>query len=365
MPDKDIYEVVLIGTSPIAIMEAYFCSQEGKSVLMIDDDSKIGGAWKCLDNPYFEDVENAIHYFLPDEEGRNFLRERLGLKIIEVQNKYRVLKFPIFGYVKLKYHNHFSRFISDVVTTFSIKASAKIFFNTILRAFDKSKIESFFIAGGSPELIDKVKQLKETARLEALLNAKIIDVQINSGGVSQLLYEFEGKNRTLSFNSLIVSHGSKIVNVKVDEKNIELVQKIHPRPAIHIFFEDERDVINGEWIFYAHKLFKYVHNITKYAKPKSTKYNNLKVFVFALKHDVTYYKGLELDVFKELVEAKILTKKSKLLHYIWSDIFLPPLDDNDLEMLYIESKGRIKFLKTENFVRGIGLRHKDWEKYFN
>jgi hypothetical protein len=60
-----------------------------------------------------------------------------------------------------------------------------------------------------------------------------------------------------------------------------------------------------------------------------------------------------------------LTKKSKLIHYIWSDIFLPALDDNDLEMLSIESKGRIKFLKTENFVRGIGLRHKDWEKYFN
>ena len=365
MPEKDIYEIILIGTSPIAIMEAYFYSKEGKSVLMIDDHSEIGGAWKCLDNPYFEDVENAIHYFLPDEEGRKFLSERLGLKIIEVENKYRVFKFPLFGYFKLKYHNHFSRFISELVTTISGKASTKDFFNTILRAFDKSKIESFFIAGGSPELIEKVKQLKESAVLETQLSAKIKDIQINSSGESQLLYEFEGVNFRLNFNSLIVSHGSKIANVKVDGKIIELVQKINPRPAIHIFFEDERNEIKGEWIFYAHKLFKYVHNITKYAKPKSTKYNNLKVFVFALKHNVTYYKGLESDIFKELVEAKILTKKSKLIHHIWSDVFLPALDDNDLEMLSVESNGLIKFLKTENFVRGIGLRHKDWERYFN
>lgn len=365
MPKQDFYEIVLIGTSPIAIIEAYFYHMEGKSVLMIDDQDAIGGAWKSLKNPYFEDVENAIHYFLPDIQGRNFLSACLGVNIIEVQNKYRVFKFPLFGYVKLKYHSHFSRFVSEFATACTTRAAIKYFLKSILRSFDRIKIESFFIAGGSPELIERVTQLKKSAGFEALLNARISEIKINSGGLSQLFYEFDGRRCELNFDFLVVSHGSKIANVRVDDRHISLVQKMHPRPAMHIFFEDERDEIKGEWIFYNHKLFKYVHNVTKYAKPKSSKYNNLKVFVFALKHDVTYYEGIEVDIFKELVEAKILTKQSKLIHYIWSDIFLPALDDNDLELLSCESDGRIRFLKTEDFVRGIGLRHKDWERYFN
>ena len=53
-------------TGIISILEAVYQSNKGKSVLMIDKQLDLGGAWKPLSIFGFKNVENAIHYFLPD-----------------------------------------------------------------------------------------------------------------------------------------------------------------------------------------------------------------------------------------------------------------------------------------------------------
>ena len=76
------YDIVFVGTGIICVLEAVYQSLSGKSVLMIDQKSKIGGAWASLSIFGVHNVENAVHYFLPDSNAFEFLRNILNLEII-------------------------------------------------------------------------------------------------------------------------------------------------------------------------------------------------------------------------------------------------------------------------------------------
>ena len=62
-------DCIIIGTSPIFIMEAAYQSSLGKSVLMIDNKDRIGGSWASINIFGLHEVENAIHYFLQNPVG--------------------------------------------------------------------------------------------------------------------------------------------------------------------------------------------------------------------------------------------------------------------------------------------------------
>ena len=72
MQSSNFYDVVIIGTSPIFMIEAIYQSNMGKKVLMVDEENSVGGAWKSLNIFNFKDVENAIHYLLPNKKAIKF-----------------------------------------------------------------------------------------------------------------------------------------------------------------------------------------------------------------------------------------------------------------------------------------------------
>ena len=45
---KLFFDIVVIGSSPLGILEAIYYSNKGLNVLIIDNSSKIGGAWKSI-----------------------------------------------------------------------------------------------------------------------------------------------------------------------------------------------------------------------------------------------------------------------------------------------------------------------------
>ena len=59
------------------MIEAIYQSLCKKKVLVIDNEASIGGAWKSLDFDKFTNVENAVHYLLPNNEAISFLQDVL------------------------------------------------------------------------------------------------------------------------------------------------------------------------------------------------------------------------------------------------------------------------------------------------
>ena len=116
-----MFDFVFIGTGAPCLLEAAFWSLKGKSVLMIDQENEIGGAWKSLNIFGYTNVENAVHYFLDNTLGIKFLQNKLNVPIEISSNKYRVFQFPLSVSIKLPFDNKFGKVISCFIGNFPQK----------------------------------------------------------------------------------------------------------------------------------------------------------------------------------------------------------------------------------------------------
>lgn len=103
------YDRICVGTSMIQVLEAVYRSRLGERVLMIDRQTEMGGAWTSLRLFGLTDVENAIHYLLPDEKAFRFMKDVLRWDLVDVGDKHRVLALPLLGYAVVMFANPLGR----------------------------------------------------------------------------------------------------------------------------------------------------------------------------------------------------------------------------------------------------------------
>jgi hypothetical protein len=72
----DCYTVV-IGSSPVSLMNAFMRQKAGEKVKIIERDSEIGGVWKTGIAFGIAGLETTPHFFMPDEKGYAALRRLL------------------------------------------------------------------------------------------------------------------------------------------------------------------------------------------------------------------------------------------------------------------------------------------------
>jgi len=104
----DHYDCIFVGTSALSLMEALHQIRQGNRVLMIDDQPQIGGVWVSLELFGLHDVENAIHYFIYDKKGIDFMQSVLRWDVIESPKKFRVFPNRFLGFSKMPYDSTLS-----------------------------------------------------------------------------------------------------------------------------------------------------------------------------------------------------------------------------------------------------------------
>ena len=101
---------------------------------------------------------------------------------------------------------------------------------------------------------------------------------------------------------LFISHGSRLSKINIGLKELNIIEKIHRRPAAHIILKDTIKSKILEGIFIEDELIKYVHDISKFTdKAKTMSHNNIKVFVFALQHNIKNDKELKHKLLKKIL----------------------------------------------------------------
>ena len=106
------------------MIEAIYQSNMGKKVLMVDEENSVGGAWKSLNIFNFKDVENAIHYLLPNKKAIKFLEEVIKIDISKPQNKKFAFCVNKLSFC-MKYDSIFSRFLFYLLS--NTEKSSRIF----------------------------------------------------------------------------------------------------------------------------------------------------------------------------------------------------------------------------------------------
>ena len=70
-------------------------------MLVLEKEEKPYGAWKSLDLFGHHDVENAVHYLLPNSKALHFLQNDLGLELKQSSSKYRAVNVKYFNFPML------------------------------------------------------------------------------------------------------------------------------------------------------------------------------------------------------------------------------------------------------------------------
>lgn len=355
-------DCLCVGTSIIMSLEACYQSRLGKKVLMVDSDSTFGGAWKTIEIAGIKDVENAIHYFLPNSKGLGFLRNVLKWPIEISTGKYRYFNLFLNNYVKFSYQSPIDHFIYK---KFFLEPSAGLlqrlfyFLSCFKFLIGKKASNSYYVSGGSAFMIKQVKSLLLKHSVEFRLNTSITNLYFDTENntVSCII-----GNRTIIAKSLTLGHGARLPTLKSNNGNYQPKEIYNPRPAFHLVVSDDKKCKAVEAIVTADPLIKYVHDVSRFSSLSEYNPDGTKVFVFALQSDVKNNYNLCHILFKRLKDLGLIRSKAEIISYLYSDIILPTLSDQELYSLKAKFGDLVNILRTENFTAGVGHYAEKWNE---
>ncbi len=356
------YDRIYVGTSMISVLDAIHYSRLGQSVLMIDNQSAMGGAWRSIEAFGLHDVENAIHYFLPYPGASSFMQRKLNWSIISSPRKFRIFSVPCFGRIRLPYDSLIGRVLGRAVETststdlIGVIARLPSSLKSILK---EPYAPSYYVAGGSKEMLNKVEQKLINSDVRVLYSTEILNVMIDTKSEGVIITTSIG---AVYAGSCVISHGSKIPNLEGYDSNLDIIHKIHRRPAAHLLVEDSSEQSIYEAVFTGDPIVKYAHDITRFTREAANIVGKWKVFVFALRNEIQESDATYEALFQKLRWAGMVGLDAAVRARLWSNIFLPAIDDEDLERIRAAFHGRIDYLRTENFAAGIGYYAPRWEQ---
>ena len=357
------YDMIIVGSSLLCCFEAIYQHKLGNKVLMIDRANQIGGAWGTLQLFGFSGVENAVHYFLPNDVAINFLSKALGLKIESSQKKFQIFNIRFLNYLKLPFDSRITRMVARffaLKNEFPNNSSLNLLYKTCCSLLEKRRA-SFYPTAGSIAILEKTRSLIKNLKIDIKFETHISTVKTNSNGDGIEAITDKG---IFQASQILVTHGTQIENYYSRGRVVRVRKKNHRRPACHLLVDDTKAPKFYEAVFVDSKTIKYVHDITRYLKNAKQIIGRMKLFVFALHPEVKNTKQVGLELLKELRNAGLIDDCSNLRNFQWSEVFLPSIDDADLIKLEKSFCGSVKIMKTENFTSCVGENAARWERMF-
>ncbi len=353
------YDSAFIGSGVISILEAIHLAHQGQRVVMIDKGSQIGGVWTPIELFGLTNVENAVHYFLPNPPAFQFMQKALGWQVEISPQKYRIYSRSWLGIRRLPYDSRLGRCLSlweEYVK--SPTGSLSSTFKDCWKSLIEKRAPSTYIRGGTPEIFQSVVRLLAKSKVEIKLSTEIRQIFVDHGQQKVQLTTSQGP---ISAGKLFITHGSRLQEVHSTKGIHAVEEQHHPRPALHLLIQDNSPADILEAIYVADPLIKYAHDITRFTNEAPTLMGKKKLFVLALQMNCQESPSLIHEVFEKMKQSGVIGKDSVLEASKWWNIHLPTLDDAILAELEQKFSPCICTLKTEDFTAGIAYRAPTWQ----
>ncbi len=357
-----------IGSGIVHILDAINSTIAKENVLVIDKSPFILGAWHCIDLFGIPNVENAVHYLLPNDDGYNFINNFLKIELSNCQNKFFARN--ILGRnILLPYNNPITRIISNLDSQPAVNQNLSKF---ISLTKNPSHHQTKYPKKGALEFTNRLSKLCSETNLNLMSKSSIEHISVLPGNATVVV-----RGREYNTKQLFLSHGFiPPSGFTIDHKQVYLNLKKHKRPSIHFYLESESNLVEqdqlrnySQALFPRNSIIKYVHELTQFL-PIQNSHNSKYILVVALRHDLTNTLENRSAVLKELENFKLIPMISncKKIDYFWQDIFLPMLHDSDLFDLQDRSFGVIKPMFTDELCSSIGKYSLQWnhlKKFLN
>lgn len=180
------FDSIIVGTSPVGLIEALHLAREGRRVLVVDNSDRAGGAWSTIDLGPFRRVEMGPH-FIKWREGLYEMIEPLDFDMRVMRPQPRiVLAHPLFGMrfapLNWSWLNTQSTALAEAGPWRKPFILARIAYTAVRRVLHLGPAvnPSRYPADGCQGLIDRLCELARRAGVEIRLETPVTRVEASS-----------------------------------------------------------------------------------------------------------------------------------------------------------------------------------------
>ena len=367
------YDLLVISSSPLMILEAAKYSEQGYKVGVFDDRERIGGAWYVKDLFGYKNVEVGCHFIYNNNEVYDYLDQIDSYKlevmnpqptiIISGVNKKPKEKRGRMANFKFAMKSFFFKdktlscrqmqVVTGIREMFQ-QRSPKRFFQGLKRFFKYTPYKYF--KKGCGEFMANIQQLIERKGLEMHYNSRINNVVIDPGvGGSTVV-----NGQEVKFKKLLLSKHVKFDSLKINEK-VEEYERTPWRKkhfVMHVQGQLKRkfsyvDVVNDP-------ILKRVSDVGAYCDGIDDQHQLLCCDTTE-EVDANYENDeIKEMIFERLKELKFVSADSILLDHFVEKFISDYTPKEKIEELYKESEGVIISIDTGDLGKSIHMYKEDW-----
>jgi hypothetical protein len=376
---ENYFDIVIIGSSPISMLEAVYWASKKKSVAIIEK-NKLGGCWWHTSALGFEKLEVGPHVFFGVKAGYKIVK-KLGL----VCQKKAIWDFDIHNKRLYKRCYNFQMYFGEALSRLKKKifrqdlGPKKFYLSKIFINFLKNKVA--YLEKGCPELLSAIFQLK-----------KWQDVNVVFAECQNIVFDKDKRlNITTSAGSFICDKVIVTSNCDVDfmetyrtynnypgeisferqkfgSAQVSLLLKNNFTRLSFTKFQYESDDTLGTTNIAKKKKFKYIIDLTdcvEKSNDTNLRCDNLSVVSLAV--DPEYYDLLskEPDMYTlvdDLKQLQLISKESELLQSHNEIVQGNSFTHNGVLEINRLFEGKICCLMSESLIDAFSANSKRWLK---
>ena len=340
------HNVVIIGTSPLAITEAVWHKSKGKSVINLDDKAIAGGAWTTIKHEGIPEVEIGCHIWEVEKGATDFLTAFYGLNLVPLKPQPRLLKKGMSIPYDWKMNLMTSKYILSKTARFKFK-ELKAGMTSPARTFSLVPRKYLYPKGGSNELHTRVMDKIQSEYLNISLNTELQSVKLTNEQVELKLKNGE----QLVTDKLVLTSLSSIEEIAFENGSsitpqTKQVDYIH----VHLLMETE---IPKAFSYERWMDDEYIHRVSDMTSQVSQELQSnqklLCVGIHAKKYHVSNHETLLEEIIQRLKSRKLIEQKATLIHHgfnVFPSYYNPPGKLSEIE---VKSNGKISVLRSTSF----------------
>ncbi len=340
------HNVVILGTSPLAITEAVWQKSEGKTVINLDDKLVPGGAWTTIKHEGTPEVEIGCHIWEVEKGATDFLHQFFDLNLVPLEPQPRILKRGVSIPYDWKMNLSTGKYAASKFIRFRFKEFGEGM-KSPARTFTLFPRKYLYPKGGANELHTQVMRKIESEQLELSLNTEVQSVQIMENGLK--LYARNGE--MIACDELVLTSLSSIEKITFEDGSV-MMPETKQIDYIHVHLLMETSIPKAfsyeRWMddLYIHR----VSDMTSQVEDELQSNEKLLcVGIHAKQYHGSSHEVLLEAITKRLKDRKLIEQNAVLKAHgfnVFPSYYNPPAKLTEIEA---RANGKISVLRSTSF----------------
>ncbi len=333
MPDyNNKFDNIIIGSSPVALVESIHLARSGKNVLLLEKNSRLGGAWGSYDFSSYKNIEFGPHT-IKSRPGLYKLLKDLGIKLIPMRPlPLRQLDRSFLGFHFIPWNWRWFELNRSAIhnTTILYKSYLYIcFFLRIIKNisgkfFYTARFEILYIEGGTQQMVNHLFRLAELAGVKVKMNTSALEIDVDTKSSK---VEIKTKKCTYFATELIYTSGTQLDSIRIDKTSV----KFDDEPQVHnelLLVIDDIKAVNFSFIKSCDSdpIIHMFQNITPqivFDNNSNNNNNNINILVFRLRDGVTMNEKTIDSILEKLKRFNLITQNAYVIDFKWVIYSIP------------------------------------------